>query len=241
MTVLGGIDRRLLQNVDWPLLGAMGGLVILSATTLASLHIGRAGGNVAFRQLAWFTLGLFALVAVASVDYRRLVRLAPVFFVMGLVGLASVFVLGRTVSGARRWILLGPMSVQPSEVFKLCFVLMVVWFLSTRWAQPVGKTVLVAAAPLALVPAVLIVRVAWPLASSATVDVRAPPSRLNVTCEPGGRAPAPGSGVTVAVNTTSWPNTDGFTLELSVVVVVAWLMVCVSGALVLVAKFVSPP
>ncbi len=74
MTVLGGIDRRLLQNVDWPLLGAMGGLVILSATTLASLHIGRAGGNVAFRQLAWFTLGLFALVAVASVDYRRLVQ-----------------------------------------------------------------------------------------------------------------------------------------------------------------------
>jgi len=62
MTVLGGIDRRLLQNVDWPLLGAMGGLVVLSATTLASLHIGRAGGNVAFRQLAWFALGLCALV-----------------------------------------------------------------------------------------------------------------------------------------------------------------------------------
>ena len=101
MTVLGGIDRRLLQNVDWPLLGAMGGLVILSATTLASLHIGRAGGNVAVRQLGWFAVGLFALVIVASIDYRRLVRLAPLFFVMGLVGLASVFVMGRTVSGAR--------------------------------------------------------------------------------------------------------------------------------------------
>jgi len=104
MTVLGGIDRRLLQNVDWPLLGAMGGLVVLSATTLASLHIGRAGGNVAFRQLAWFALGLCALVVVASIDYRRLVRLAPLFFVFGLLGLASVFVMGRTVSGARRWI-----------------------------------------------------------------------------------------------------------------------------------------
>ena len=99
MTVLGGIDRRLLQNVDWPLLGAMGGLVVLSATTLASLHIGRAGGNVAFRQLAWFALGLCALVVVASIDYRRLVRLAPLFFVFGLLGLASVFVMGRTVSG----------------------------------------------------------------------------------------------------------------------------------------------
>ena len=59
---------------------------------------------------------------------------------------------------ALRWLLIGPISVQPSELFKLCFVLMVVWFLSTRWAQPVGKTVLVAAAPLALVPAVLIVK-----------------------------------------------------------------------------------
>jgi rod shape determining protein RodA len=35
---------------------------------------------------------------------------------------------------------------------------MVVWFLSTRWAQPVGKIVLVTAAPLALVPAVLILK-----------------------------------------------------------------------------------
>jgi len=142
MTVLGGIDRRLLQNVDWPLLGAMGGLVVLSATTLASLHIGRAGGNVAFRQLAWFALGLCALVVVASIDYRRLVRLAPLFFVFGLLGLASVFVMGRTVSGARRWIL----------------VLMATWVLTSRWAQPVGKTTLALTVPVLAVPAVLIVK-----------------------------------------------------------------------------------
>jgi rod shape determining protein RodA len=158
MTVLGGIDRRLLQNVDWPLLGAMGGLVVLSATTLASLHIGRAGGNVAVRQLAWFTLGLCALVIVASIDYRRLVRLAPLLFGLGLVGLASVFVLGRTVSGARRWIGFGPMSVQPSEIFKVCFVLMATWVLTSRWAQPVGPTALALTVPVLAVPAVLIVK-----------------------------------------------------------------------------------
>ena len=153
-----GIDRRLLQNVDWPLLGATVGLVILSASTLASLHVGRAGGSVAIRQLAWFGVGIFALVFVASIDYRRLVRAAPLFYVLGLGGLVAVFVLGRTVSGARRWLFVGPMSVQPSELFKLCFVLMAVWLLTSRWAQPVGKTVLVMAAPLAIVPAVLIVK-----------------------------------------------------------------------------------
>src|SRR5262245_12108496 len=99
-----GIDRRLLQNVDWPLLGATVGLVILSSSTLATLHVGRAGGGVALRQLAWFGVGLLALMVVASIDYRRLVQLAPLFYVLGLGVLVAVFVFGRAVSGARRWI-----------------------------------------------------------------------------------------------------------------------------------------
>jgi hypothetical protein len=40
-----GIDRRLLQNVDWPLLGATVGLVVLSASTLASLQVGSPSGS----------------------------------------------------------------------------------------------------------------------------------------------------------------------------------------------------
>jgi rod shape determining protein RodA len=94
----------------------------------------------------------------ASIDYRRLVRAAPLLYVLGLLTLVAVFVLGRTVSGARRWLMVGPVSVQPSELFKLCFVLMAVWFLTSRWAQPIGKTVMLMAAPLAVVPAVLIVK-----------------------------------------------------------------------------------
>ena len=133
-----GIDRRLLQNVDWPLIGATVGLVVLSASTLASLHVGRAGGSVAVRQLAWFGVGMVALVVVASIDYRRLVRAAPLIYVLGLAALVAVFVLGRTVSGARRWIFVGPVSVQPSELFKLCFVLMAVWLL-TLALGPAGR------------------------------------------------------------------------------------------------------
>jgi rod shape determining protein RodA len=155
---LVGIDRRLLQNVDWPLVGATVGLVTLSASTLATVQVGRTGGGVALRQLAWFCVGLFALTIVASIDYRRLVQMAPLLYVGGLAALIAVFILGRTVSGARRWLLIGPLSVQPSEMFKLCFVLMAVWLVTSRWAQPVGKTALIMGAPIALVPAVLIVK-----------------------------------------------------------------------------------
>jgi rod shape determining protein RodA len=152
------IDRRLLQNVDWVLLGVIIALAGLSVITLSSLHVGRAGGTVALRQLMWFGVGMVALLAVASIDYKRMVRVAPAVYLAGLAALVAVFVVGRTVSGARRWILLGPMSVQPSEVFKFCFVLMIAWFLTSRWAQPVSKTTLVLVAPLLLIPLGLIIK-----------------------------------------------------------------------------------
>ena len=153
-----GIDRRLLQNIDWILLGVVVVLAGLSATTLSTLSVSRAGGTVALRQLAWFGIGLFALVVVVSLDYRRLVRAAPLFYLAGLGGLAAIFVIGRTVSGARRWIAVGPLSVQPSELFKLCFVLMVVWILTSRWAQPVGRGALIMTVPVIAVPTLLIIK-----------------------------------------------------------------------------------
>jgi rod shape determining protein RodA len=165
------IDRRLLQNVDWLMLAAALGVVILSATTLASLNVGRVAGAVSLRQLLWAGIGAVALVLVASVDYRRLVQLGPAAYVLGLAGLTTLFLLGRTVSGARRWIVVGPLSVQPAEVFKICFLLMVVWLLVSRWAQPVTPTVLAMLVPIVAIPFVLIVRqpdlgtalLLWPL------------------------------------------------------------------------------
>ena len=152
------IDRRLLQNVDWLLLVTAFGLVAISTVTLASLHVGRAGGSVVVRQLVWFTLGLVVMVFLASLDTRRVVRAAPAIYLLGLAGLASVFVLGRTVSGARRWVVWGPLSVQPSELFKVCFLLMMVWALTSRWAQPVGKLTLAMMLPIVAVPVVLIIK-----------------------------------------------------------------------------------
>jgi len=155
---VGRIDRRLLQNVDWQLLAIAFGLVVMSTVTLTSLHVGRAGGSVVVRQILWFVVGLVALVLLASLDYRRLVRVAPGLYLLGLAGLAAVFVLGRTVSGARRWVVLGPLSIQPSELFKICFVLMMVWAITSRWAQPVGKLTLVLTLPIVAVPVVLIIK-----------------------------------------------------------------------------------
>src|SRR5262249_27981958 len=110
-------DRRLLLNVDWPLVGATFFIIALSVLSLWSLAPGRGGGVLAWRQLSWVGVGVIALLVVVSVDYRSLVRAAPAFYAVGVALLLTVFVLGRSVSGARRWIHLGPITVQPSELF----------------------------------------------------------------------------------------------------------------------------
>ena len=83
-----------------------------------------------------------------------------------------------------------------------------------------------------------VVNVAWPLPFNVPVPIGVAPS-LNVTVPVG--VPAPGKVAdTEAVKVTDCPSLDGLLLEVTAVVVAAWLTVCDSAVDVLVLKFVSP-
>jgi rod shape determining protein RodA len=152
------MDRRLLQNVDWLLLGAALFIIGLSLICLWSLNPGRGISALMWRQLSWVGVGLLGLLVVVSVDYRNLVRFAPVFYVVGLGLLLSVFILGRTVSGARRWIHLGPLTVQPSELFKLIFIITLAWALTSGRSERLSRGALGGTFVLLGVPFFLVVR-----------------------------------------------------------------------------------
>jgi rod shape determining protein RodA len=152
------MDRRLLQNVDWLLLGAALFIIGLSLVCLWSLNPGRGISALMWRQLSWVGVGLVGLLVVVSVDYRNLVRFAPVFYVLGVGLLLSVFILGRTVSGARRWIHVGPLTVQPSELFKLIFIITLAWALTSARGERLSRVALVGTFVLLGVPFFLVVK-----------------------------------------------------------------------------------
>ena len=85
-----------------------------------------------FRSTHYLTRHLFALVLggiagllVFSVPMKKWQEWAPIVFVLGLLMLVAVLIpgLGKVVYGARRWLPLGPLNLQPSEVMKLFAVL----------------------------------------------------------------------------------------------------------------------
>ena len=76
-------------------------------------------------------------LAVMLVDYRLFRRAAWVFYGVVVVLLVLVLWKGRVVMGARRWISLGPVNFQPSELAKIAVILVLArWFSSDRESDP---------------------------------------------------------------------------------------------------------
>ena len=115
------LDRRLIMNFDWPtllvaaLMSALGVLNIYSSTYP---HTGTAT-PLYLKQVYWLVLGFGILLLILACDYRTLIRYGYPFFVFCVGLLVLVIVLGRTTSGSQRWLPLGFISFQPSEIAKL--------------------------------------------------------------------------------------------------------------------------
>ncbi|MFP5316955.1 MAG: putative lipid II flippase FtsW [Acidimicrobiia bacterium] len=107
------------------LLCLLGLMMVLSASSVEALH--SYGGAWMFfqRQVLWVALGAVAMVLAARVDYHRwrpLVR--PLLFTtVALLVLVLLPGMGITVGGSTRWLGLGPLRVQPSELAKLALLL----------------------------------------------------------------------------------------------------------------------
>lgn len=86
------------------------------------------------RQAMWLALGLVALGVAARVDYHRLRPLVRPLLVltMGLLLLVLMPFAGQTVNGATRWLSLGPVTLQPSELAKLALILFAADLLAGR-------------------------------------------------------------------------------------------------------------
>ncbi len=122
------IDRRLLQNFDWTLLLLAVSITALGIVNLYSAtYVGYRGteGAVYMKQIFWTGIGLVALLVMLIPDYRNFARVAyPAYWI--LVGLlVAVLLFGTIVKGSQRWLTVGPLMIQPSELAKLVLVVVV--------------------------------------------------------------------------------------------------------------------
>jgi rod shape determining protein RodA len=111
--------------LDLPLLSAalllvgLGLVTVYSATSVPGAHHG-----LWVRQLAWAGIACLVGWVVASIHYRAYDALAWPLYGLSLVLLVLVLVMGTSAMGARRWLDIGPLHFQPSELAKVATVLL---------------------------------------------------------------------------------------------------------------------
>jgi len=149
--------RRYLRYTSWPILAAMIALMVLGVLAIRASELaeGEAAG-FSTRQTISACVALGAFVLATVVPYPRVGRLAYPLFGITLAMLVLVLFLPE-VRETHRWIALGPVQFQPSEVAKIAFIALLAWYLRYRdnYRRLTG---LIVPFVLTLVPMVLILR-----------------------------------------------------------------------------------
>lgn len=130
--------QKLISNLDkWLVLGCC----CLMTISLVCLYSSNHDLSLPSKQLLRFALGFFAMLVAANIKPSNWYQLAPWLYIAGIILLIIVEILGYTGKGAQRWINLGFIRFEPSEIMKLALPMMLSWWLHQKSLPPSFKTV----------------------------------------------------------------------------------------------------
>jgi len=127
------INRKYLRQFDW---GTF--LVLIAVSLVGVITIYSATRPIAAsprpihyaKQLLWMVCGIGTFTAVMIYDYLWLKKFAYALYAMGLVLLVAVLVVGKSGMGAQRWLNLGIVNFQPSELFRILQIVVIARYFS---------------------------------------------------------------------------------------------------------------
>src|SRR5690606_6014706 len=118
---------RILTAFDWPLLAL---LLIMAVLGLTIMHSAVGGTDWRFaEQSRNFVVAFAAMWIAAALPPTLLMRLSPYVYAVGVILLLGVEFFGETSKGATRWLDLGLIRIQPSEMLKISVPMMLAWYL----------------------------------------------------------------------------------------------------------------
>ena len=128
--IMRAINFRNLRRIDWLLPIFVISLAVIGWVTMysASAH---ATETYYHKQIFFFIAGAFVAAALICVDYRSVVALAPLMYVVAVGLLLAVMFAGHEVNGGQRWLDLGLFRIQPSEITKMVMVYFLAWYFHT--------------------------------------------------------------------------------------------------------------
>jgi len=149
------VDRLLLAALAVLMLA---GLVFLMAGgPPVAERLGLSTFHFVNRQVLFLIPALLMMVPVSFLSLRHIRRLALLVYLGGMVLILLAFQFGPEIKGAHRWIMIGPLGIQPSEFVKPAFVVLAAWAFSegARRKDMPGALLALMILPATIVPLIL--------------------------------------------------------------------------------------
>src|SRR5919106_1256561 len=128
------VDRLMLAALGVLMLAGI--ILLLAASPPVAVKLGLDPFHFVNRQGLYLVPAIAILLGISYLSPRQVRRLALVVFVVSLILLAATLQFGAEVKGARRWIVLLGVNIQPSEFVKPAFVILIAWLFAESARKP---------------------------------------------------------------------------------------------------------
>ncbi len=148
---------RVLGRMNWTMAITALALIVIGIVFISSAgHTRRDLAVLYERQISWVLLGSVFYAAAALMDYRRFRTNAWWYYLLACAALVLVLVMGAPIYGARRWLNLFGVGLQPSELAKVAIIVTLAWYLSqpgleVRRLRTLGIALAIVGVPMVLI------------------------------------------------------------------------------------------
>lgn len=125
---------RCLRGIDWVLLLAVFGLVLLGLAAIYSIELSQDAAEFIHvkKQIAALLVGVGVFLYIVPSNYRLLQNYALILYLICLTLLIGVLIFGEAVRGATGWYVMGPVSFQPVEFMKPALIIALATYFARR-------------------------------------------------------------------------------------------------------------
>ena len=114
-------------------------LLVLAVSVIGVFMVGSANAEYQPRQIMGVGLGLLAMVVISLIDYKWILNFYWLMYVVNIALLLAVIFLGTEANGATRWLDLGFVQFQPSEIAKIAAIVCISDFWLTGKNRSIRK------------------------------------------------------------------------------------------------------
>ncbi|MEN6417609.1 MAG: putative lipid II flippase FtsW [Clostridiaceae bacterium] len=138
-----GKKRQKIGHIDYPivlmvgLLCAFGLVMVFSASYYYAQNtasVGYDGYYFIRKQAMYLAIGFPMMLLISLIDFRKLEKFKVIAILVSIILLVAVLAFGQETNGARRWIVVGGQSIQPSEIAKFGMMLYMCSFMAKKHA-----------------------------------------------------------------------------------------------------------